>query len=173
MWRHLDGAKRPPPAKPTAVEKSVRDTAYDQTKRTWKFQQHWINDYPWLEDGENSMHCKACRNNGDIADNSSSYVKESGCTNYTLKSVKGNADSKQHRKVEDRICNKARPLYGIASSDATVNNKPEDAERALTMLTTAVAARVNLLIRNAHAVAKHGRPYTDFTWMATLDGRKV
>ena len=68
------------------------------------------------------MRCKACRNNGDIADNSSSYVKESGCTNYTLKSVKGHADSKQHRKVEDR---------------------------------------------NAHAVAKHGRPYTDFTWMAT------
>ena len=77
------------------------------------------------------MRCKACRNNGDIADNSSSYVKESGCTNYTLKSVKGHADSKQHRKVEDRIRNKARPLYRIASSDATVNNKPEDAERAL------------------------------------------
>ena len=76
------------------------------------------------------MRCKACRNNGDIADNSSSYVKESGCTNYTLKSVKGHADSKQHRKVEDRIRNKARPLYRIASSDATVNNKPEDAERA-------------------------------------------
>ena len=109
---------------------------------------------------------KACRNNGDIADNSSSYVKESGCTNYTLKSVKGHADSKQHRKVEDRIRNKARPLYRIASSDATVN-KPEDAERALSMLTTSVAARVNLRMRNAHAVAKHGRLYTDFTWMAT------
>ena len=108
------------------------------------------------------MRCKACRNNGDIADNSSSYVKESGCTNYTLKSVKGYADSKQHRKVEDRIRNKARPLYRIASSDATVNNKPEDAERALSMLTTS-----NLRMRNDHAVAKHGRPYTDFTWMAT------
>ena len=105
------------------------------------------------------MRCKACRNNGDIADNSSSYVKESGCTNYTLKSVKGHADSKQHRKVEDRI--------RIASTDATVNNNPEDAERALSMLTTSVAARVNLRMRNAHAVAKHGRPYTDFTWMAT------
>ena len=57
------------------------------------------------------MRSKACRNNGDIADNPSSYVKESGCTNYTLKSVKGHADSKQHRKVEDRIRNKARPLY--------------------------------------------------------------
>ena len=115
------------------------------------------------------MRCKACRNNGDIADNSSSYVKESGCTNYTLKSVKGHADSKQHRKVEDRIRNKARPLYRIASSDATVNNnvKPEDAERALSMLTTSVAARVNLRMRNAHAVTKHGHPYTDFTWMAT------
>ena len=86
----------------------------------------WTNDYPWLENGDNSMRCKACRNNGDIADNSSSYVKESGCTNYTLKSVKGHADSKQHRKVEDRIRNKATPLYRIASSDATVN-KPEDA----------------------------------------------
>ena len=104
------------------------------------------------------MRCKACRNNGDIADNS----------NYTLKSVKGHADSKQHRKkVEDRIRNKARPLYRIASSDATVNNKPEDAESALSMLTTSVAGRVNLRMRNAHAVAKHGRPYTDFTWMAT------
>ena len=104
------------------------------------------------------MRCKACRNNGDIADNLSSYdyVKESGCTNYTLKSVKGHADSKQHRKVEDRIRNKARPLYRIASSDATVNNKPDDVERALSMLTTSVAARVNLRMRNAHAVAKHG-----------------
>ena len=113
------------------------------------------------------MRCKACRNNGDIADHSSSYVKESGCTKYTLKSVKGHADSKQHRKVEDRIRNKARPLYRIATSGATVNNKPEDAERALSMLTTSVAARVNLRMRNAHAVAKHGCPYTDFTWMAT------
>ena len=111
------------------------------------------------------MRCKACRNNGDITDNSSSYVKESGCTNYMLKSVKGYADSKQNRKVEDRIRNKARPLYRIASSDATVNNKPEDAERTLSMLTTSVAARVNLRMRNAHAVAKHGRPYTDY-----LDG---
>ena len=55
------------------------------------------------------MRCKACRNNGDIADNSSSYVKESGCTNYTLKSVKGHADSKQHRKVELEIESATRP----------------------------------------------------------------
>ena len=88
------------------------------------------------------MRCKACRNNGDIADNSSSYVKESGCTNYTLKYVKGHADSKQHRKVEDRIRNKARPLYRIASSDATVNNKPEDAERALSMLTVKAVYKI-------------------------------
>ena len=72
------------------------------------------------------MRCKACRNNGDIADNSSSYVKESGCTNYTLKSVKGYADSKQHRKVEDRIRNKARPLY----IELHLPTRPEDAERA-------------------------------------------
>ena len=100
------------------------------------------------------MRCKACRNNGDIADNSSSYVKESGCTNYTLKSVKGHADSKQHRKVEDRIRNKARPLYRIASSDATVNNKPEDAERTLSMLTTSVAARVNLRMSSRSMAAR-------------------
>ena len=100
MWRHLDGAKRSPHGKPTAVSKSVRDTAYDQTKRMRKFQQHWTNDYPWLENGENSMHCNARRNNGDFADNSSRYVRESGCTNFTLKSVKSHADNKQHRKVE-------------------------------------------------------------------------
>ena len=98
------------------------------------------------------MRCKACCNNGDIADNSSSYGKESGCTNYTLKSVNGHSDSKQHRKVEDRIRNKARPLYRIAYSDATVNNKPEDAERALSMLTTSVAARVNPQTKNIFLV---------------------
>ena len=129
------------------------------------------------------MRCKACRNNGDIADNSSSYVMESGCTNYTLKSVKGDADSKQHRKVEDRIRNKARRLYRIASSDATVNNKPEDAERVVSMLTTSDAARVTQRMRNAHAVAKHGRQsrtllgwplalntiaVNDFTWLAFI-----
>ena len=113
------------------------------------------------------MRCKACRNNGDIADNSSSYVKESGCTNYTLKSVKGHTDSKQHRKVElleDRIRN--------AISNCIFRRDCQQQARgcrtrALSMLTTSVAARVNLRMRNAHAVAKHGRPYTDFTWMAT------
>ena len=43
---------------------------------------------------------------------------------------------------------------------------------ALKMLSNDVRTKVGKLIRNAYAIAKNGRPRTDFIWMAKLDEKK-
>ena len=38
--------------------------------------------------------------------------------------------------------------------------------------TNADINRMSLLFRNAHAIAKAGRPFSDFPWLCTLDEKK-
>ena len=33
-------------------------------------------------------------------------------------------------------------------------------------------SRITLLFKNAHAIAKAGRPFSDFSWLCTLDEKK-
>ena len=39
-------------------------------------------------------------------------------------------------------------------------------------MNSAILAKLKLLFQTAHALAKHGKPYTDFPWMCTLDKAK-
>jgi hypothetical protein len=47
-----------------------------------------------------------------------------------------------------------------------------DAGKALMSLKTAEKARIMYLMRNAHAVIKHNRPISDYTWPCMLDRTK-
>ena len=42
----------------------------------------------------------------------------------------------------------------------------------IVQMNQAVFHKLNKLFRNAHAIAKHARPFTDFQWMADLDEAK-
>lgn len=51
-------------------------------------------------------------------------------------------------------------------------NKPpgtSTGEKTLLLLNQAAVDKLCILFRNAHALAKHCRPFTDFVWMSKLD----
>ena len=46
------------------------------------------------------------------------------------------------------------------------------AEKALFSMNKAAVSQLGTLFRNAHALAKTGRPFTDFKWLCDLDEAK-
>ncbi len=46
------------------------------------------------------------------------------------------------------------------------------AEQSIQKMNRAVFDKLDKLFRNAHAIAKNNRPFSDYVWMATLDERK-
>ena len=46
------------------------------------------------------------------------------------------------------------------------------AEQSIQKMNRAVVDKLDKLFRNAHAIAKNNRPFSDYVWMATLDERK-
>ena len=46
------------------------------------------------------------------------------------------------------------------------------AEQSIQKMNRAVFDNLDKLFRNAHAIAKNNRPFSDYVWMATLDERK-
>lgn len=49
---------------------------------------------------------------------------------------------------------------------------PSEAENLLTQLNKSVTDRLSMLFRTAHALAKHGRPFSDFVWLTALHEAK-
>ena len=47
-----------------------------------------------------------------------------------------------------------------------------DAEKMLQKMTTEAIEEMSLLFRNVHALTRHGRPFTDYTWLCSLDKAK-
>ena len=46
------------------------------------------------------------------------------------------------------------------------------AEKTLSSLNRAQSAKMDKLFRTTHAIAKKGRPFTDYVWMCDLDEMK-
>ena len=85
---------------------------------------------------------------------------QTGYQNYKKASLSRNAKSQVHLKAVARAAaDSAKP--GSSQGDI-----------ALKMLSKSIRTNMRMLFRDAHAIAKKGRPYTDFTWMAALDEKK-
>ena len=63
---------------------------------------------------------------------------------------------------------------GVKKFWAKTQAKPgeSEAEKCLLSLNKADMTRLDLLFRNAHAIAVNSRPFSDFQWMAKLDEKK-
>ena len=83
-----------------------------------------------------------------------------GCCNFQLESVSAHKKSDLHR--------------GCAGADAAKNAVVGStvAEKHIETLNAHVFARMVLLFRNAHALAKNRRTFADFPWLCDLDERK-
>ena len=81
----------------------------------------------------------------------------SGCSNFKKYALDKHNTSKNHTDYERQ--NKAEQAEPGTST----------AEKSLTAMNSVVQNRIKRLFRNAHALAKHSRPYTDYNWICKLD----
>ena len=138
--------------------------AYEQERRQRKWNEKWrIDDHnvkrDWLEydDEREHMFCKDCRKYS-----TSDFQKKGpfviGTENFKLESIKEDEKSQSH----------LRCIHIAAAKRAPPNTTP--AEKALCSLHQAQNEKMDKLFRTAHAIAKKGRPFTDFVWMCELPG---
>ena len=83
-----------------------------------------------------------------------------GTQNFKLESIRGHEKSQTHMKC-------ARIASAMKAPTST-----SIAEKTLTSLNLAQSEKMDKLFRTAHAIAKKGRPFTDYVWMCDLDEMK-
>jgi hypothetical protein len=135
----------PPKKKKTEEEKLEEGREYDANRRNRTFQNNWLILYPWLEyavtNGIGRMHCKVCRKRGAVGPFGSS-----GCTSFKKATVKTHNDSQVH-KDNQRIEDIRRGQQG-------------EADKMLAKLSQTEITSTSNLVRNAHAIAMQGLPFT-------------
>lgn len=159
MDKYLQNYQGPPAKKPkTDEEIKNRKLDYDKNTRVREFQPQWLKSFEWLEyhvvNGEGKMFCKICRKYESIG----TFV--SGSKTFKLESIKAHNSSNSHTKNNLKFQAKTK--------------KPgtSEAEKALLTMNKAVHSQMTILFKNGHALAKAGRPFTDFTWLCDLDEAK-
>ena len=90
-------------------------------------------------------------------DRSSSFCAAS--TNFKLEAIKAHARSDSHKQTQMRFGATRKP-------EATV------AHKMLMKLNQKTIEQMKILFRSTHALAKHGRPFSDFQWLCSLDEAK-
>ena len=83
-----------------------------------------------------------------------------GSTNFKVESLNYHAESASHKRHVSKDYNK------MAAPGTTIE------EKTLVSLNQSEHKRMSRLFRSAHALAKHGRPYSDFSWQCKLDKAK-
>ena len=83
------------------AKKRKNDNDYDNSRRARGFQESWKTGNSWLEfeRTRNIMFCSACRSNRDLADRTSAFVNEDGCSNLQKQSVDRHKKSGSHKVV--------------------------------------------------------------------------
>jgi hypothetical protein len=148
------GNRAVPPKKTLTVPESQSQSRLDyEKKRERKFVTSWKNEFPWLETKENDklMICKVCIG----YETTGPFV--TGCPTMHKNSLWAHQTSDGHRmNVQKDAAKQAKP--GSTPADLALHQLNQEAHD-----------RLCNLYRNAHALAKHGRPFSDFTWICSLD----
>ncbi|KAK9972415.1 hypothetical protein ABG768_025722, partial [Culter alburnus] len=151
MWRYIAGVKR-------SAEKTSQEEPVDKEAKVKKhfFKERWRKadngeSRDWLVYDETSltMFCSVCRQHASENAKTNSFIV--GTKNLKLEAIKDHESSKCHIQVKKRAQGKAAPENTAAM-------------KALTSLKTAQLDKMIILFRNAHAIAKKGRPFQDYEW---------
>ena len=152
-----------PPAKrkKNEDEKTQQAVEYEKTKRKRSFQPAWRDKRTWLLFANNKMYCTTCRgaygNGGKDSKVKSPFL--GGCDNFKKDVVTNHEISDIHIKSTEMKVAKENPTETPAF-------------KMIVQLTKANMDKLTILFQNAHAIAKHCRPFKDFSWMVDLDRAK-
>ncbi|XP_069130425.1 zinc finger protein 862-like isoform X2 [Argopecten irradians] len=151
----------PPPAKKTKTSQEIQQSnqIYEKTKRQRSFQKDWKDRFHWLDYSEESklMKCTICIKY-DKSVPPGTFV--TGTSNYKIDMLRRHEGSETHIQSLQR--------------HTALTSKPGSscAEKSLLTMNKAAASKLVLLMRNAHFIAKLGKPYTEFVAMCHLDTAK-
>ncbi len=154
----------PPKKQKTQHDSSKQeyDTKYEKEKRERKFLPKWAIGRDWLQDTESGMKCTLCKKYENTLKQQgilTSTVFIDGCTSYKSETISLHENSKAHKE---------------ASKIQAREQHPEQAEghQAKKTLHAKEFSKMSILFRNAHALAKYRRPFSDFVWLTNLDEAK-
>ena len=126
-----------------------------EIKRKRTFQPDWKTKFDWIEyDETTGMRCKVCikyEKNGTFS---------TGCTNFKIEAIR------KHDRSLGHTTHMARYKAETAKPGTS------EAVKCVIQLNKALFAKLSILFKNAHALAKNNRPYTDFEWLCQLDEAK-
>ena len=159
MWRYLQGVAPPPhkKAKLNDEQRKERDREYEK-QRSRSFLADWQKGRDWLtyDKDKNEMWCSCCKQ-FSTSQNAGSFVQ--GTNRFKLENIQTHEKSVSHSR-----CLAIHKVKDNPSTSAT--------ELMFTKMSSYQATKMSILFRNAHALAKQARPFTDYTWMCTLDKKK-
>ena len=147
--------------KKTSAQKNKE---YDLNKRSRQFVDSWKNEFPWANeverDGKNCIVCSICSEYSNLKKNPSDLDRKNnsflyGCSSFRKTSLESHAKSVQHVNFATRKKNE--------NSEEPFRNK------ILTAFSEAEKSSLMILFRNAFAVLKRGKPWTDYEFLCELD----
>lgn len=164
----------------TEEEKLESARQYEKERRVRKYQPQWQNEFDWLiYDNKEKVFCKYCRSlYGPIGELATKKMKLGqsvdhnnntklasgplvvGCTNLKKCVLNNHDQSKGHQEAKKRF----ELRHKLPGSS--------EAEKMVESLNKSVFDKLSNLMRTAHAIAKHSRPFTDCVWIGELDERK-
>ena len=169
---------QPPPSKKLKDTKAS-NKKYDLEKRERSFQACWSSQFDWLlySSVEKKMYCRPCRSvYGPLAlKNKAQSSKFSGdkFDKYMRGPlVQGSDNFKKHALVVHDQSDGHKDAVKKFWAKTQAKPGESEAEKCLLSLNKADMTRLDLLFRNAHAIAVNSRPFSDFQWMAKLDEKK-
>ena len=154
------GSSKPKPAvKKTKVsdgEKLEKRRDYERNGRTREWQEKWRfdddgNERTWLVFDGDKMFCAPCREHSKKTGKPLVFVV--GTDNFKIESIKVHEKTPGHKLCFERDVNVKK----------TVEETP--AGKCIASIDKAQFSRLEKLFRNAHALAKNARPFSDFSWM--------
>ena len=167
--------KRVAPSKPNLKRKEPDTTADSEArpKTSRKFVETWKVGRPWLSYNadSNTMQCTYCKKYEDeILTNTKmrQFTKETsmidGSANFRKSVITDHEVSKYHMKATD--------LHDAERQQVSATVGQSAAGKALIQLKEKERNHLRLKFRNVHALCKHNRPLSDYSWMTDLDEAK-
>ena len=141
-------------------EIQTKNKKYD-TQRKRVFLPQWKTKWPWVAHDEvkGVMFCKTCRKYPSLADKSSPLF--SGTSNFRVDPLKSHRRSREHETCELRLQHESK-------ENATTELKNTPIGKALLKVDENQKKRLCFLFNTAYAVAKKGKPFSDFEYICEL-----
>ena len=168
-WLGID-----PPAKKSKQSTEERrevQRKYDREERKRDFQAGWLAEFKWLlwDNNNKQMFCKTCRScYGSLA---TSKLPDKGMfQKYSKAPFVMGSSNLRHSTLMDHVKSEGHRLAETHLTNRQVEKS--QAASALQKLNAAAFDKLEILFRNAHAITKNNRPFSDFQWLAALDKMK-